>query len=152
MEQQKLRIIGVIAIGLIAIGGTATAVVLNKQTDTTPSNTTTTSSPNNTTPSTSGTAYKNGSFSANGSYRTPGGTETISVSVTLKDDVITSVSVTGNGRGDSAEYQSMFKSGVSSLTVGKDIDDVKLSRVSGSSLTSTGFNSALDTIKTEARV
>lgn len=46
----------------------------------------------------------------------------------------------------------MFKSGVSSLTVGKDIDDVKLSRVSGSSLTSTGFNSALDTIKTEARV
>ncbi len=152
MEQQKLRIIGVIAIGLIAIGGTATAVVLNKQTDTTPSSTTTTSSPNNTTPSTSGTAYKNGSFSANGSYRTPGGTETISVSVTLKDDVITSVSVTGNGRGDSAEYQSMFKSGVSSLTVGKDIDDVKLSRVSGSSLTSTGFNSALDTIKTEARV
>lgn len=152
MEQQKLRIIGVIAIGLIAIGGTATAVVLNKQTDTTPSNTTTTSSPNNTTPSTSGTAYKNGSFSANGSYRTPGGTETISVSVTLKDDVITSVSVTGNGRGDSAEYQSMFKSGVSSLTVGKDIDDVKLSRVSGSSLTSTGFNSALDTIKTETRV
>lgn len=152
MEQQKLRIIGVIAIGLIAIGGTATAVVLNKQTDTTPPSTTTTSSPNNTTPSTSGTAYKNGSFSANGSYRTPGGTETISVSVTLKDDVITSVSVTGNGRGDSAEYQSMFKSGVSSLTVGKDIDDVKLSRVSGSSLTSTGFNSALDTIKTEARV
>lgn len=152
MEQQKLRIIGVIAIGLIAIGGTATAVVLNKQTDTTPSSTTTTSSPNNTTPSTSGTAYKNGSFSANGNYRTPGGTETISVSVTLKDDVITSVSVTGNGRGDSAEYQSMFKSGVSSLTVGKDIDDVKLSRVSGSSLTSTGFNSALDTIKTEARV
>ncbi|AKM80229.1 TPA: FMN-binding protein [Candidatus Saccharibacteria bacterium] len=152
MEQQKLRIIGVIAIGLIAIGGTATAVVLNKQTDTTPSSTTTTSSPNNATPSTSGTAYKNGSFSANGSYRTPGGTETISVSVTLKDDVITSVSVTGNGRGDSAEYQSMFKSGVSSLTVGKDIDDVKLSRVSGSSLTSTGFNSALDTIKTEARV
>lgn len=152
MEQQKLRIIGVIAIGLIAIGGTATAVVLNKQTDTTPSSTTTTSSSNNTTPSTSGTAYKNGSFSANGSYRTPGGTETISVSVTLKDDVITSVSVTGNGRGDSAEYQSMFKSGVSSLTVGKDIDDVKLSRVSGSSLTSTGFNSALDTIKTEARV
>lgn len=152
MEQQKLRIIGVIAIGLIAIGGTATAVVLNKQTDTTPSSTTTTLSPNNATPSTSGTAYKNGSFSANGSYRTPGGTETISVSVTLKDDVITSVSVTGNGRGDSAEYQSMFKSGVSSLTVGKDIDDVKLSRVSGSSLTSTGFNSALDTIKTEARV
>ena len=151
MEQQKLRIIGVIAIGLIAIGGTATAVVLNKQTDTPPSNTTTSSS-NNTTPSTSGTAYKNGSFSANGNYRTPGGTETISVSVTLKDDVITSVSVTGNGRGDSAEYQSMFKSGVSSLTVGKDIDDVKLSRVSGSSLTSTGFNSALDTIKTEARV
>lgn len=152
MEQQKLRIIGVIAIGLIAIGGTVTAIVLNKQTDTPPSNTTTTSSPNNTTPSTSGTAYKNGSFSANGSYRTPGGTETISVSVTLKDDVITSVSVTGNGRGDSAEYQSMFKSGVSSLTIGKDIDDVKLSRVSGSSLTSTGFNSALDTIKTEARV
>ena len=151
MEQQKLRIIGVIAIGLIAIGGTATAVVLNKQTDTPPSNTTTSSS-NNTTSSTSGTAYRNGSFSANGSYRTPGGTETINVSVTLKDDTITSVSVTGNGRGDSAEYQSMFKSGVSSLTVGKDIDDVKLSRVSGSSLTSTGFNSALDTIKTEARV
>lgn len=152
MEQQKLRIIGVIAIGLIAIGGTVAAIVLNKQTDTPPSNTTTTSSSNNTTPSTSGTAYKNGSFSANGSYRTPGGTETISVSVTLKDDVITSVSVTSNGRGDSAEYQSMFKSGVSSLTVGKDIDDVKLSRVSGSSLTSTGFNSALDTIKTKARV
>ncbi|WP_447589312.1 hypothetical protein [Microbacterium lacticum] len=41
--------------------------------------------------------------------------------------------------------------GIAGEVVGKDIDDVSVSRVAGSSLTSGGFNDALETIKADAR-
>jgi hypothetical protein len=36
------------------------------------------------------------------------------------------------------------------VVVGQDIDQISVSRVAGSSLTSGGFNQAIDTIKSEA--
>ena len=36
------------------------------------------------------------------------------------------------------------------LVLGKDLDEVSVSRVAGSSLTSEAFNQAIDKIKTEA--
>jgi hypothetical protein len=100
------------------------------------------------------TAYTAGSYTATGSYSTPGGSESVTVTATLAGDgVITAVSAEGSAtRGNSAQYQSNFLSAFKSLVVGKSIDSVSLSRVSGSSLTSAGFNKALATIKNEARV
>ncbi|MFD4958581.1 FMN-binding protein [Microbacterium sp. NPDC058389] len=101
--------------------------------------------------STSGGAYTDGTYTAEGTYATPESVETISVTVTLQDDVITDVEVTGNPqKRESEEYQSKFIGGIAAVVVGQDIDDVQVSRVAGSSLTSGGFNDAIETIKSEA--
>lgn len=99
----------------------------------------------------SGSAYADGIYTADGSYQTPESVEKISVTVTLQDDVITAVSVSGNPqKRESEEYQSKFIGGISSEVVGKSIDEISVSRVAGSSLTSGGFNQAIETIKAEA--
>jgi uncharacterized protein with FMN-binding domain len=74
------------------------------------------------------------------------------VTVTLADDVITDVQVSGNPtNSESKQYQSQFIGGISSEVVGKKIEDISVSRVAGSSLTSGGFNKAIEEIKTEAK-
>ena len=99
----------------------------------------------------SGSAYADGTYTADGSYQTPESVEKISVTVTLQDDVFTAVCVSGNPqKRESEEYQSKFIGGISSEVVGKSIDEISVSRVAGSSLTSGGFNQAIETIKAEA--
>ena len=96
-------------------------------------------------------AYTDGTYTADGSYATPESVETISVTVTLADDIITAVEVTGNPtKSESEQYQSQFIGGIQDAVVGKDIDEISVSRVAGSSLTSGGFNEAIDAIKAEA--
>ncbi|WDG17071.1 FMN-binding protein [Microbacterium sp. Clip185] len=101
--------------------------------------------------SSSGT-YKDGTYTAEGSYQTPETVEKITVKVTLADDTITAVDVTGDPQArESQQYQGQFIGGISDEVVGKKIDDIKVSRVAGSSLTSGGFNQAIEEIKTEAK-
>ena len=96
-------------------------------------------------------AYADGTYTADGSYATPESVETITVTVTLEDDVITDVEVTGNPtKRESEQYQSTFIGGISAEVVGKNIDEISVSRVAGSSLTSGGFNEAIQAIKAEA--
>ena len=96
--------------------------------------------------------YKDGTYTEKGRYASPGGAESIDVTVTIVNDTITSAPVTGNATSrDAKEYQGAFISGYKSFVVGKDVDQVSLSRVAGSSLTSNGFNNALELIKADAR-
>lgn len=96
-------------------------------------------------------AYKNGEYTAVGSYQSPGGEQQLGVTVTLSNSVITALSVdTSQTKGTSADFQGKFKSGIDALVVGKSIDELDVSKVSGSSLTSGGFNDAIDQIKTDA--
>jgi uncharacterized protein with FMN-binding domain len=96
--------------------------------------------------------YKDGTYTATGSYMSPGGPDQVGVTLTLANDVITSISVTpGAGDNESARYQNRFISGYKPLVIGKNIATVNLSRVSGSSLTSRGFNAALAKIETQAK-
>lgn len=95
--------------------------------------------------------YKDGSYTEEGSYQSPAGNDSVKVEVTLKSNVVTAVTVTGEATNPTAkEYQSDFISGIQSVVVGKKIDDLKVSKVAGSSLTSTGFNAAIEKIKTDA--
>ena len=101
--------------------------------------------------STAGAGYKDGTYTASGSYQTPETVEKIEVSITLADDVVTAVEVTGDPQASETErYQSEFIGGIEDEVVGKNIDDLSVDRVAGSSLTSGGFNQALDVIKGEA--
>ena len=96
-------------------------------------------------------SYADGTYTADGSYATPESVETISVTVTLQDDVITAVEVTGDPqKRESEQYQGEFIGGIADVVVGEDIDEINVSRVAGSSLTSGGFNDAIETIKAEA--
>ncbi|WP_109210853.1 MULTISPECIES: FMN-binding protein [Microbacterium] len=96
-------------------------------------------------------SYADGTYTAEGSYATPESVEKITVTVTLADDVITDVEVTGDPqKRESEQYQGQFIGGIADVVVGEDIDDIQVSRVAGSSLTSNGFNEAIESIKTEA--
>ena len=103
-------------------------------------------------PNRTASVYKDGTYSATGSYMSPGGPDQVGVSLTLKNDIITDITVTAEpGDNESARYQSRFVSGYKQLVIGKNIADVHLTRVSGSSLTSIGFNDALAQIKARAK-
>lgn len=94
--------------------------------------------------------YADGDYTAKGWYG--GGPSSIDVAVTLADDEITAVKVTPNATNPtSLDYQQRFAEAVSALVVGKDIDEVNLDRVAGSSSTPDGFNDALNKIKAQAR-
>ncbi len=109
-----------------------------------------------TTSSTSATSssstYKDGTYTADGSYQTPETVEKITVSVTLSDDTITAVTVTGDPQAaETTHYQGEFVDGISAVVVGKKLDEISVDKVAGSSLTSKGFNQAIATIRTEAK-
>lgn len=97
--------------------------------------------------------YKNGTYSATGSYMSPGGPDKLGVSITINDDIITDSTVT-NGAGDntSSKIQDRFISGYKQYVIGKNISDLSLTKVSGASLTPLGFNDALAQIKAKAQI
>ncbi|WP_405375385.1 MULTISPECIES: hypothetical protein [unclassified Microbacterium] len=98
-----------------------------------------------------GGTYTDGTYTAEGSYQTPESVEEISVTLTLESDVITDVVVEGQpSRAESEQYQSQFIGGIRDEVVGKNIDEISVDRVAGSSLTSGGFNQALEEIRTDA--
>jgi uncharacterized protein with FMN-binding domain len=102
---------------------------------------------------TNASGFKNGKYTASAQYRTPGGSEAVTVTVTLADGIVTDSAVKADANeDDSKEYQDMFKSDYKQFVTGKKITDIKLSKVSGSSLTSEGFNAALEKIKEEAAI
>lgn len=160
-------IIGIIVVVLIAIAATAVIVTTNKKDDTSSTNdsATTQSADTADTSSTaddtadsansaadSSATFKDGTYTATGSYQTPGGQESIDLTVTLSGNTVTDAKVVQNASGgEAAEYQSKFASGYKSLVVGKKITDVSLTRVAGSSLTPVGFNNAIQDIENQAK-
>lgn len=95
--------------------------------------------------------YTDGTYSADGSYQTPETVEEISVTLTVADGLVTDVEVTGDPQArETEQYQGQFIDGIADEVVGKSLDDIEVSRVAGSSLTSGGFNEAVESIKEQA--
>lgn len=174
-NQNKTKIIGLIVIVLLTSASTAGAVAYESgvirlpsfdtagsATSTTSStasgSSTTNSTQTDTTPSTTGstgtTTYKDGTYTANGSYYTPDGPEEIGVTITISSDKISSVSIDDTlvDNNESYAYAQRFKQGIDQAVVGQNISDVQVYRISGSSLTPIGFNNALEAIKNNAAV
>lgn len=127
---------------------TATSTTSDPNTVTTSPATESTASP---TPA-SATTYKNGTYSITASYSTPDGLASMGVSLTIADDIITAATVTsGASDRDSKEYQADFIAGYKTAVVGKSLESLQLSRISGASLTTRGFNTALGTIRAQAK-
>lgn len=105
-----------------------------------------------TTPTSQKSVYKDGTYSAVGNYVSPGGAETVGVSLSLKNDVVTSVTIQVQARNSTSKnWQKFFADGVSAAVVGMKIDAVRVDTVSGSSLTPVGFMDALAKIKVQAK-
>ena len=103
-------------------------------------------------PKKSVSAYKDGTYSATGSYLSPGGYDQLGVSITLKNGIITNASVTNMASdGRSQRYQNNFISAYKQYVLGKNIGTLSLTKISGSSLTPKGFNDALAQIKSQAQ-
>ncbi|MFT4245503.1 MAG: hypothetical protein QM571_03140 [Micrococcaceae bacterium] len=172
----KPALISLIALVIVTvIGAIVYATTRNKDKDvanttnseatetTTPTRTTASSAPATSSASaTPATTFKDGTYRATGDYTTPGGTESVTVNLTIKGDKVAAVETTGSATsGSSAEYQEKFLSAYKTEVVGKPVNDIHLTRVAGSSititrtagssLTSNGFNAAIDKIKVDAK-
>lgn len=107
--------------------------------------------PDATTEAAASGSYTDGDYAASGTYQSPGGEESIEVELTLEGGVVTAVTVTGDASSGNAErYQSQFADGISAEVVGQSIDELDVDTVAGSSLTSDGFDAAVDEIKADA--
>lgn len=103
-------------------------------------------------PATSGSTYKDGTYSADGNYVSPNGTETVGVELTLAGGTVKAVDITQHpSNPNTRKFQGEFAGGISEQVVGKNIDELNVSKVAGSSLTSGGFNQAVEQIKSEAQ-
>lgn len=103
-------------------------------------------------PGAGGAEYKDGTYSADGTYVSPNGTETVGVQLTLAAGTVTDVQITQHpSNPNTRKFQGEFAGGIAAQVVGKDIDELNVSKVAGSSLTSGGFNKALEQIKSEAK-
>jgi uncharacterized protein with FMN-binding domain len=70
----------------------------------------------------------------------------------LAGDKVSAVNITVHpSNPNTKKFQGEFASGIAAQIVGKDIDELNVSKVAGSSLTSGGFNEAVEQIKSQAK-
>jgi uncharacterized protein with FMN-binding domain len=157
MNSQRAKYPFAILTGLTLVGalaGCSTAADDTASTSTDTGTTESTTAPDTADSTDTGTStgsYTDGDYTESADYQSPNGTEEITVDVTLADGVITAVTVTGDGDNPNSKlYQSKFAGGIADVVVGKNIDDISVDKVAGSSLTSAGFNDAIDAIKADA--
>lgn len=93
--------------------------------------------------------YVDGVYTATGEYG--GQPSHITVKATLKDGVITAVTVTPHAYVPrSLELQRAFAAAVPKIVIGKRIDQVRVGKLAGSSSTPKGFNDAIRQIRAQA--
>jgi uncharacterized protein with FMN-binding domain len=100
---------------------------------------------------TSGSGYKDGAYSADANDKSPNGTETEHVPLTLAGGTVSAVEITEHpSNPNTRKFQGQFAGGIADQVVGRSLDEIKVSKVAGSSLTSGGFNQAVEAIKAQA--
>lgn len=151
------------ALSVAAVGMAATAAACTPVEETEDSGSTGSSTPDGGTSSSAGSegsgggqggadSYAAGDYTATGTYTTPGGEEQIGVSLTLDaDGTISALSVEVMGvNPNSKQFQGQFAGGIADVAVGQNIAELSVDKVAGSSLSSGGFNAAIDAIEGEA--
>jgi uncharacterized protein with FMN-binding domain len=97
-------------------------------------------------------SFKDGTYSSLGRYTSPGGPSAVEVKLTLKDNSVSAITVTPKAENPTAiSYESRFASGVGGLVIGKKLTELNVTKVSGSSLTSMGFDKAISAIEAQAK-
>ncbi len=142
----SLRKTVLVGIAGLSLAGTAAGCAPGAQTTPAPSTPGATSAPG-----AAAGAYKDGTYSADGNYVSPNGTETVGVQLTLAGGTVSDVTITPHpSNPNTKKFQGEFAGGIKTQIVGKSLDEIKVSKVAGSSLTSGGFNQAVEKIKADA--
>lgn len=153
MEQKSnsnvIKIIGVIFV-VIVVGIVAWQVFENSQLS---QSTTLTGLTNETSfANESMMEVRDGMYTATGNYQSPAKREEIEVTLTVANGIITnSVFVSKATHPTSKLMQGKFSEGFDEAVIGKNINDLSLMVVNGSSLTPKGFMDALGKIKRQAQ-
>jgi hypothetical protein len=154
--QAKNNLLLPIGLAIVVLALIAGGYVFTHNSSTNPAAQVMTATPTTTssgaTDTTQASAYKDGTYHVVGNYTSPGGPETLDVTLILKGGVVTDSTVVADAtRPESKEYQGMFVANYKSQVIGKSIDSISLTKVSGSSLAPKGFNDAVSKIKAEAK-
>lgn len=139
------------AVAATAVLTTAACGGDSSEQDSAPESTETTESTDDAGGDSSGGGYADGTYEASGSYSNPGGTSEVDVELTLEGDTVSAIAVTPTASGTSLQFQEQFAGGIADEVVGQNIDELDVGKVAGSSLTSGGFNEALEQIKADAQ-
>lgn len=93
-----------------------------------------------------------GVFTGEASYSTGRAIHELVVTLTLENDIVVATDMLYDGDGEPATPMlTSFNDAYETEVIGKDIDDIELSRVGGASWTSDAFNEAVAEIKASAR-
>lgn len=131
---------------------TTTPAVASTQTPTASSSSSTSNTPSAPTSTSPSSSYKDGTYKTTADYYVPHGSNSVTVSVTIKDGSITKVSTSHDYYDrESGMYVDSFDSSISSEAVGQKIDGLILSRVGGASLTTEAFDEAISQIANQAK-
>lgn len=142
----------VVIIAAIAIGGFVLTKNKEQAVVETPQDETVTGAMEETSEAGTTATYKDGTYEAKGAYSYHSGTESIDVTVTLANGVVEDVEVVAQAKAPiSKEKQADFIANYKEQVVGKNIDEINLGKISGSSLTPIGFNAAIEDIKAQAQ-
>lgn len=96
------------------------------------------------------TKYRDGTYSATGSYRAPDGTQQLGIRLTIKNDTVAAASGTNEAQGrESAVFEDEFISDFESQVVGMKVDSVSV--FTRATLTVAGFDNALAQIESHAK-
>ena len=105
-------------------------------------------------PTVTGGPYADGQYAASEKYGVVDGVieeDSIDVTATLRDGVITEVSVTGHPLlTQSHDYMQGFVNEISGAVVGRSVEDAHVTALAGASKTSDAFNDAIDDIASQA--
>lgn len=97
--------------------------------------------------------FQDGTYEVTGDYQSPNGPETVVVSLSITDGIVTEARVTPQASNDtSSRYQGQFAGGIAEEVVGVPLAELDVTRVAGSSLTGRGFNKALEQIRAQANI
>ncbi len=100
---------------------------------------------------TQSTKYKNGVYTITETYPSPGGNEQFGLSFTISGDKVVSASFTPKPVSPVGKtLQDKFNAEFKQYVVGKSVDEISISVISGASLTSAAFMKAMANIKAQA--
>lgn len=151
MEQKSnsnmIKIIGVIFV-VVVVGIVGWQVIGNSQMNPTPMNESVVTTQ---APTTQG-EFQDGTYTASGNYQSPAQREEIEVTLTVADGIITDAEFVSKATHPTSKLmQGKFSEGFDEAVIGKNVNDLSLTVVNGSSLTPKGFMDALSKIKTQAQ-